>query len=98
MLIKFQKPDPRAGDVVRMDSNRGQFFVDSGAAVRLKENGSEADAPAAALATAGDAANGKPSDGLTVPQIKEALEAKKIAIPEGVTLKADLAALLDGAQ
>jgi len=38
---------------------------------------------------------GKPSDGLTVAQIKEALEAKQIEIPEGVTLKADLAKLLD---
>lgn len=42
---------------------------------------------------------GKPSDGLKVEEIKAALEAKGIAIPEGVTLKADLAALLDaGAQ
>lgn len=40
----------------------------------------------------------KPSDGLTVAQIKEALEAKQIVIPEGVTLKADLAALLDAAE
>ena len=37
----------------------------------------------------------KASDGLTVPEIKEALTAKDIAIPDGVTLKADLAALLD---
>ncbi|QRF55745.1 hypothetical protein [Variovorax paradoxus] len=42
--------------------------------------------------------SGKPSDGLTVAQIKEALEAKKIEIPEGVTLKADLAKLLDEAE
>uniref|UniRef100_C5CJP9 HeH/LEM domain-containing protein n=1 Tax=Variovorax paradoxus (strain S110) TaxID=543728 RepID=C5CJP9_VARPS len=41
---------------------------------------------------------GKPSDGLTVAQIKEALEAKAIEIPEGVTLKADLAKLLDEAE
>lgn len=39
----------------------------------------------------------KPSDGLKVDEIKEALAAKGIAIPEGVTLKADLAALLDAA-
>lgn len=37
----------------------------------------------------------KPSDGLTVPQIKDALAEKGIAIPDGVTKKADLAALLD---
>lgn len=40
----------------------------------------------------------KPSGGLTVAQIKEALEAKGVEIPEGVTLKADLAALLDAAE
>jgi hypothetical protein len=40
---------------------------------------------------------GKPSDGLTVEKIKEALAAKKIPVPDGVTLKADLAKLLDEA-
>lgn len=39
----------------------------------------------------------KPSDGLKVDEIKAALAEKGIAIPEGVTLKADLAALLDAA-
>jgi hypothetical protein len=39
----------------------------------------------------------KPSEGLTVDEIKAALAAKSIAIPEGVKLKADLAALLDAA-
>lgn len=38
----------------------------------------------------------KPSDGLNVDQLKAALTAKGIAIPEGAK-KADLAALLDGA-
>lgn len=38
---------------------------------------------------------GKPSDGLKVDEIKEALAAKGIDIPDGMTLKADLAALLD---
>lgn len=47
---------------------------------------------------AGGEGDGKPSDGLTVAQLKEALEAKKVAIPDGVTLKADLAALLDAAE
>lgn len=37
----------------------------------------------------------KPSHGLTIPQIKKALAAREIAIPDGITLKADLAALLD---
>lgn len=47
----------------------------------------------------GDAAGGikKPSDGLKVEEIKAELEKRKIAIPEGVTLKADLARLLDEA-
>ena len=40
---------------------------------------------------------GKASDGLTIAQIKEALAAKKIDIPAGVTRNDDLAALLDGA-
>lgn len=37
----------------------------------------------------------KPSDGLKVDELKEALAAKGVEIPEGVTLKLDLAALLD---
>lgn len=37
----------------------------------------------------------KPSDGLKVEDIKAALAEKGIPIPDGVTLKADLAALLD---
>lgn len=40
----------------------------------------------------------KPSDGLTVAEIKAALEELKIDIPDGVTLKADLAELLDAAK
>lgn len=39
----------------------------------------------------------KPSEGLKVDEIKAALAAKGITIPEGVALKADLAALLDAA-
>lgn len=41
-------------------------------------------------------AGGKPSDGLKVEELKAALEAKGIAIPEGAK-KADLAELLDSA-
>lgn len=37
------------------------------------------------------------SEGLTVAEIKEELAKRQIEIPEGVTLKADLAALLDAA-
>jgi hypothetical protein len=44
---------------------------------------------------AGSKSTGKPSDGLKVEEIKDALAKKGVAIPDGVTLKADLAALLD---
>lgn len=37
MLIKFVKPDPRAGDVVRLDSHRAQQFIDAGTAERVPE-------------------------------------------------------------
>lgn len=32
MRIKFKAPDPRAGTIAQMDSSRGQFFIDTGAA------------------------------------------------------------------
>lgn len=38
MLIKFKASDPRAGAVVCMDSSRGQYFIDAGAAVAVAEN------------------------------------------------------------
>ena len=41
MLIKFKSPDPRAGMTARMDSSRGQHFIDAGAAVEVKEHGSQ---------------------------------------------------------
>ena len=57
-----------------------------------------------ALLTADDEARirelfkpGKPSDGLTVAQLKEALAAKNVTIPKEANTKAELAALLDGA-
>lgn len=91
MHIKFKAPDPRAGTVANMDSSRGQHFVDSGAAVLVKEDGAElGGAPAVKLPQAV-----KPSEGLTVQQLKDALAAKSVTIPEGTTLKADLADLLD---
>lgn len=37
----------------------------------------------------------KLSEGLTVAQLRDALEEKNITVPETTTLKADLAALLD---
>lgn len=38
MLIRFIKPDPRAGTQARMDSSRGQQFIDAGQAERVNEN------------------------------------------------------------
>lgn len=137
MRIKFKKPDPRAGTIAQMDSSRGQFFIDSGSAVQVKDgevtaadekpvlvranlDSALADLPGentdpdyvvrkmrdffGALFTDSDeakvrelviATSGKPSDGMTVAQLKEALDAKKIPIPEGAR-KQDLADLLDG--
>lgn len=55
MHIKFQKPDPRAGTTVQMDSRRGQQLVDAGSAVQVNADGAEvgktaAPAPAAPAA------------------------------------------------
>lgn len=54
MLIKFVKPDPRAGDVVRLDSHRAQQFIDAGTAERVPES-APSPAPAAALEPAAKA-------------------------------------------
>lgn len=37
MRIKFKAPDPRAGTIAQMDSSRGQFFIDNGSAVQVKD-------------------------------------------------------------
>ena len=91
MQIQFRKPDPRAGMVATMDSRRGQYFIDTGAAVAVKEG-----APAAEPAFTSTTPVGKPSEGLKVDELKAALNAKGIAIPDGAK-KQDLADLLDGA-
>lgn len=142
MQIKFKAPDPRAGTTAQMDSSRGQHFIDTGSAVRVKDGdtGAPSERPSgpalfraeldAALAglpgenkdpdyvvramrshfgvlfTDVDEAKvrevvkapaAKPSDGLTVAELKEALEAKQIPIPDGAR-KQDLVDLLDGAK
>lgn len=52
MRIKFKAPDPRAGLIAQMDSHRGQQLIDAGAAVRVKEDGSDiAAAPAPVVST-----------------------------------------------
>ncbi|WP_313818729.1 hypothetical protein [Cupriavidus sp.] len=38
MKIKFKTPDPRAGTVVQLDSSRAQHFIDTGAAVLVKDD------------------------------------------------------------
>ncbi|MDM0024084.1 HeH/LEM domain-containing protein [Variovorax saccharolyticus] len=54
------------------------------------------DAGAAKFVAAKEQSSAKPSEGLKVEDLKAALEAKGISIPEGAK-KADLAALLDSA-
>lgn len=69
MLIKFKKPDPRAGATVRMDSSRGQHFVDTGAADAVSERLSvgapepvvEVTPPAAEVTETSDAVNKQPA-------------------------------------
>lgn len=95
MQIQFKKPDPRAGMVVTMDSSRGQYFIDTGAAVSEKEGAPAQDGPPASPAPA-PAPAGKPSDGLKVDELKAALTAKGIEVPEGAK-KQELADLLDKA-
>ena len=77
MLIKFKKPDPRAGMVARMDSSRGRQLIDAGAADQVSESvaqeqpadvqqSAEAEQPKAADAGAADqvpAAAPKPARG-----------------------------------
>jgi hypothetical protein len=96
MRIKFKAPDPRAGTIAQMDSSRGQFFIDNGSAVKVKDDDTEVVATEGAR-TEAPATGPKPSEGLTVAELKAALEAKGIAIPDGAK-KPELADLLDGAQ
>lgn len=51
MRIKFKAPDPRAGTIAQMDSSRGQFFIDNGSAVKVKDDDSD-DEPATTAAPA----------------------------------------------
>ena len=96
MRIKFKAPDPRAGTIAQMDSSRGQFFIDNGSAVKVKDDDTEVVATEAGGPEA-PVPGPKPSEGLTVAEIKAALEVKGIAIPDGAK-KPELADLLDGAQ
>jgi len=74
MLIKFVKPDPRAGDVVRLDSQRAQQFIDAGTAERVQEGGT---APVSTLRDDG-------------PTVQEYVEAGYLAVnypPTGYAAK-----------
>jgi hypothetical protein len=90
------------GTILRTSSAFAKHLVDeAGAAQYVKKDAKPAaDADGTGTGTGIDAGAGsaaaKPSDGLKVEELKAALEAKGIAIPDGVTKKADLAALLDG--
>lgn len=96
MKIKFNDSDPRAGMVVTVDSSRGRYFIETGAAVEVKEGVPAPYAPEVPAEPA-PATSGKPSDGLKVDELKAALEAKGLKYPDGAK-KQELADLLDGAQ
>lgn len=74
MRIKFKAPDPRAGTIAQMDSSRGQFFIDNGSAVKVKDDDSD-EAPAPAPAPTAEPV---PSTALvSAPTTKPATKAKK---------------------
>lgn len=96
------------GDIINTDAAYAKHLVDDAKAaeyVTAKPGSEAADAddktpatnPGADAGSAAIAADGKavPPKSLTVEQIKAALAEKNIAIPEGVTKKPDLQALLD---
>lgn len=78
------------GDILRTDAAFARHLVKDAFAAKYVHAGADVD-PAPKVD--GDA---KPSDGLNVAELKEALTAKGIELPENAK-KADLAALLDGA-
>ncbi|QTW20240.1 hypothetical protein [Comamonas kerstersii] len=75
MLIKFKDTDPRAGQIVRMDSSRGQQLIDAGAAEQVAESGAPVQAKAAPAAAARPAAQ-QSSDAGAAEQVAEAAKPK----------------------
>jgi hypothetical protein len=71
MRIKFKAPDPRAGTVAQMDSSRGQFFIDNGSAVKVKDDHSDDAAPAPTAAPAPIAAPVSAPAGKTTAKAKK---------------------------
>lgn len=79
-----------AGDQMRVGEDMAKHLVDDvGCAVRGQVKARD-------MQHAETEPVAKPSAGLNVPELKAALEAKGIALPDGAK-KAELAALLDGA-
>lgn len=84
------------GTILRTSSAFAKHLVeDAGAAKYVKKDAKTDAGTEDTGAGAGAGGSAKPSEGLTVPQLKAALEAKGVAIPEGAK-KPDLVALLDG--
>lgn len=78
MLIKFKKPDPRAGTTARMDDRRlAEFFISNGSAVAVSENGDDT-APAPPAPPAPGEGEGEGGDAA-----KAELAARAIAFIEG---------------
>lgn len=89
-LRRIPESQMEAKDTVTMTRGSETAEVSPDDSIRImQEQGWE-------LADGGTGTVKKASDGLTVPQLKEALVAKNIAIPEGAK-KPELAALLDAA-
>lgn len=79
------------GDILRTDAAFARHLVRDAFAAKYVNPKDDVE-PTADTA----AADPKPSEGLTVTELKAALDAKGIPIPEGAK-KPDLVALLDGA-
>lgn len=75
MRIRFKAPDPRAGTVVQMDSSRGQHFIDTGAAVLVKDD----DSAVALIHEDGQSGDSAPASDkpAPVPRAKKAADSKK---------------------
>lgn len=87
------------GTILRTSSAFAKHLVEDAGAAKYVKNDAKIDAgtedTGGGAGAAGAGGSVKPSEGLTVPQLKAALEAKGVAIPEGAK-KPDLVALLDG--
>lgn len=76
MLIRFKSTDPRRGQVVRMDSRRGQELVDIGAAEIMKEDGTGRVESPTAIPNAASAPAPAPVTGAVLPAAASAAPAQ----------------------